>query len=77
MRLFHFVSIVSLFTILTMVSSVSAEEQYLEFLQGLRDKNYHDTALQYLDQIAADKTTPKEIQELIPFERAMTLMILR
>jgi hypothetical protein len=75
MRLFHFVSIVSLFTIMTMVSSVSAEEQYLEFLQGLRDKNYHDTALQYLDQIAADKATPKEIQELIPFERAMTLMM--
>ncbi|QDT93562.1 tetratricopeptide repeat protein [Gimesia algae] len=75
MRLFHFVSIVSLFTILTLVSSVSAEEQYLEFLQGLRDKNYHDTALQYLDKIAADKSTPKEIQELIPFERAMTLMM--
>ncbi|MCA9004557.1 MAG: hypothetical protein KDA70_04725 [Planctomycetaceae bacterium] len=75
MRLFHFVSIVSLFTILTTVSSVSAEEQYLEFLQGLRDKNYHDTALLYLDKIAADKSTPKEIQELIPFERAMTLLM--
>ncbi|MDF1746908.1 MAG: hypothetical protein P1V19_24670, partial [Gimesia sp.] len=75
MRLFHFVSIVSLFTILATVSSVSAEEQYLEFLQGLRDKNYHDTALQYLDTIATDKSTPKEIQELIPFERAMTLMM--
>ncbi|MDF1744970.1 MAG: hypothetical protein P1V19_14835 [Gimesia sp.] len=75
MRLFHLVSIVSLFTILTCVSSVSAEEQYLEFLQGLRDKNYHDTALQYLDQIAAAKETPKEIKELIPFERAMTLMV--
>ncbi|MAX39323.1 tetratricopeptide repeat protein [Gimesia sp.] len=75
MRLFHIVSIVSLFTILTTVSSVTAEEQYLEFLQGLRDKNYHDTALEYLDQIAADKTTPKKVQELIPFERAMTLLM--
>jgi len=75
MRLFHFVSIVSLFTILTFVSPTYAEEQYLEFLQGLRDKNYHDTALQYLNQIEADKETPKEIRELIPFERAITLMV--
>jgi len=75
MRLFHLVSMVSLFSILTCFSSASAEEQYLEFLQGLRDKNYHDTALQYLDQIAADKETPKEIIELLPFERAMTLMV--
>ncbi len=75
MRLFHLVSMVSLFTVLACVSSLSAEEQYLEFIQGLRDKNYHDTALQYLDQIAADKETPKEIRELIPFERAMTLMM--
>ncbi|MFK7777158.1 MAG: hypothetical protein QM501_03395, partial [Gimesia sp.] len=73
MRLFHLVSMVSLFAILT--CSASAEEQYLKFLQGLREKNYHDTALQYLDQISADKETPKEIKELIPFERAMTLMV--
>lgn len=75
MRLFHLVSIVSLTSILTFLSPAHAEEQYLEFLQGLRDKNYHDTALQYLDQIDVDKTTPKEIRELIPFERAMTLMM--
>lgn len=75
MRLFHFVSIVSLFTILTFASSLPAEEQYLEFVQGLRDKNYHDTALEYLDQIEAAKDTPKEVRELIPFERAMTLML--
>ncbi|QDT45066.1 hypothetical protein Pan241w_51830 [Gimesia alba] len=75
MRLFHFVSILSLFTILTFVTPSFAEEQYLEFIEGLRDKNYHDTALDYLNQIEADKETPKEIRELIPFERAMTLMM--
>jgi len=75
MRLFHFVSIVSLFTILTFLSPVSAEEQYLEFVQGLRDKNYHDVALDYLNQIETAKDTPKEVRELIPFERAMTLML--
>ncbi|QDV53177.1 DUF4366 domain-containing protein [Gimesia fumaroli] len=75
MRLFHFVSIVSLFTILTFVTPTYAEEQYLEFIQGLRDKNYHDIALEYLTQIESDKETPKEIRELIPFERAMTLMM--
>tara|TARA_R110002095_G_scaffold106044_1_gene92915 strand:+ start:521 stop:4144 length:3624 start_codon:yes stop_codon:yes gene_type:complete len=75
MRLFHFVSILSLVTILAAVSPASAEEQYLEFLQGLRDKNYHDIALDYLIQIEADKETPKEIRDLIPFERAMTLMV--
>lgn len=75
MRLFHFVSIVSLFAILTFTSSLPAEEQYLEFVHGLRDKNYHDTALEYLDQIELAKDTPQEVRELIPFERAMTLML--
>ncbi|MEQ9070474.1 MAG: hypothetical protein RLO18_27315, partial [Gimesia chilikensis] len=75
MRLFHFVSIVTLFTILTFASSLPAEEQYLEFVQGLREKNYHDVALDYLNQIEAAKDTPKEVRELIPFERAMTLML--
>tara|TARA_R110002095_G_scaffold1140_2_gene5381 strand:+ start:569 stop:4147 length:3579 start_codon:yes stop_codon:yes gene_type:complete len=60
---------------MTFVAPTYAEEQYLEFVQGLRDKNYHDTALDYLKQIEADKETPKEIRELIPFERAMTLMM--
>lgn len=75
MRLFHFVSIVTLFTVLTFASSLPAEEQYLEFVQGLREKNYHDVALDYLNQIEAAKDTPKEVRELIPFERAMTLML--
>lgn len=75
MRLFHFVSLVSLFAVLTCATPLIAEEQYLEFIQGLRDKNYHDTALDYLTQIEKDKETPKEIRELIPFERAMTLML--
>lgn len=76
MRLFHFFTVLSLSTIiLSSATFAYAEEQYLEFLQGLREKNYHDTALQYLDKIDADKTTPKEIRELIPFERAMTLMM--
>lgn len=75
MRLFHFVSIVSFFTILTFASPLPAEEPYLEFVQGLRDKNYYDIALDYLNQIESAKDTPKEVRELIPFERAMTLML--
>ncbi|WP_397569372.1 tol-pal system YbgF family protein [Schlesneria sp. T3-172] len=52
---------------------LTAEEPYLEFLQGLRNRNYFDYALLYLDQLAQRPSVPAEIQKLIPYEKAITL----
>ncbi len=50
-----------------------AEEPYLEFLQGLRERNYFDYALFYLDQLAQRPNLPAEMRQLIPYEKAVTL----
>ena len=50
------------------------EEQYLEFLNGLRDRQLFDSAEFYLDRLEKDSSVPKEIRELIPFERAVTAL---
>ena len=50
-----------------------AEEPYLEFLQGLRERNYFDYALIYLDQLALRPSLPAEMRQLIPYEKAVTL----
>ena len=52
---------------------LAAEEPYFEFLQGLRERNYFDFALLYLDQLAQRPSLPGEIRALIPYEKAVTL----
>lgn len=52
---------------------LTAEEPYLEFLQGLRERHYFDYALLYLDQLAQRPSVPAEIRQLIPYEKAITL----
>lgn len=50
-----------------------AEERYVEFLDGLRERQYYDLALQYLDQLKARPEVPAEMKELVPLEKALTL----
>lgn len=50
-----------------------AVEPYLEFVQGLRERQYYDYALLYLDQIAAKDNTPAEIKQVIPYQKAIIL----
>ena len=50
---------------------VFAVEPYLEFVQGLRDHGYFDYALLYLDQIVDKPSTPNEIKQVVPFEKAV------
>lgn len=57
------------------VSTVHAEEPYEAFIQGLRQRQYYDYTMLYLTQIAKDPATPKEIKELVPFEKATTLQM--
>lgn len=51
-----------------------AEEPYLEFVQGLRDQQYYDYAILYLDQIGARPNVPVEIKQVIPYQKAMILL---
>lgn len=54
--------------------AAQAEEPYLEFLQGLRMRGYNDYALMYLDTLADDANCPTEVKELVPYEKATTLL---
>ena len=53
--------------------SARAGEKYIEFLEGLRNRDYFDLAMLYLEQIEKQPDLPKEIRELLPYEKAMTL----
>ena len=55
-------------------SSARAEEPYLDFVQGLRDQQYYDYAILYLDQIEARSNVPVEIKQVIPYQKAMILL---
>lgn len=51
-----------------------AEEPYLEFVKALRDRDYHDYAIVYLEQIEQKSNLPKEVREVISFEKAITYL---
>ena len=53
---------------------VWAAEPYLEFVHGLRDRDYHDYALLYLEQLEKRSDVPADVKEVIPFEKAITLL---
>jgi len=61
---------------LALVPTISArgEEPYLEFVQGLRDQQYYDYAILYLDQIGARPNVPAEVKQVIPYQKAMILL---
>jgi len=56
------------------VPETRGEEPYAEFLEGLRQRGYHDTTLEYLDSLRGDPNCPTEMKELVPFEKAATLL---
>ena len=64
----------ALFAALLFGAAASAEEPYLDFLRGLRERHYFDTALYYLDQLATRTNVPDEIRQVIPYEKAVTLL---
>lgn len=51
-----------------------ADEPYRAFLEGLRDRGYHDTAIDYLDQMAASPLAPAELRASLLYEKAITLI---
>ena len=54
--------------------AVRGEEPVREFLDGLRDRGLADFALLELDRLAADPGTPADIKQVLPYERAVTLL---
>ena len=74
MRKLHSVVLALMLAVLAAPTGARAEEPYLEFLQGLRDLRYYEYALLYLDTIGDDPTTPAEVRDLIPYEKATTLL---
>lgn len=54
-------------------SLLRADEPTLEFLAGLRAREYYDTALEYLDYLEKKGDLSPEVKQAIPYERAVTL----
>lgn len=53
---------------------LSAEEPARAFLDGLRARGYHDAALDYLKGLETSRLAPDGFREIIPYERALTLI---
>ena len=64
----------SLGLVLSVTVPAAASEPYLEFVEGLRDREYLDYAMAYLEQIEKRADLPAEIKAVIPFEKAKTLL---
>ena len=52
----------------------NASEPVQPFIEGLRERGYYDIALVYLDKLAQRTDLPSELKELLPYERAQTLL---
>ena len=53
---------------------LAAEEPAAAFLSALREQQYNDAALVYLDRMEADARTPEAFRREIPLERGMTMI---
>lgn len=51
-----------------------AEEPVTGFLAALRENQYNEEALQYLDRVEADSRTPAAFRTEIPYQRGVTLI---
>ena len=54
---------------------IVAEEPALEFLDGLRARGYHDTALEYLKSLETSRLLPAGMRDVLGYETALTLVI--
>ena len=64
----------AIFTSLMAAGFAAAEEPFVPFLQGLRERQYYDFAIVYLDGLATRPDVPEEMRQLIPYEKAVTLI---
>lgn len=59
----------------TLISGAAArgEERYLDFIGGLRERQFFDTAIEYIDSISQRSDLQAEVREVLDLERGMTL----
>lgn len=60
--------------LLSLATTTPAAELHLEFVDGLRARNYHDYAILYLEKIESAADTPADVKAMVPFEKAITLI---
>ncbi|MSR60269.1 MAG: hypothetical protein EXS05_21955 [Planctomycetaceae bacterium] len=60
--------------VLSVLAPAMAVEPYLQFVHGLRDRDYHDYAIMYLEQLEQRSDVPADVKEVIPYEKAVTLL---
>ena len=60
---------------LTLIWSTAArgEERFIDFIGGLRERQFFDTAIEYIDSISQRSDLPAEVREVLDLERGMTL----
>jgi hypothetical protein len=54
--------------------TAQAEERFLDFVRGLRERDYFDLTLIYLDKLEQRADVPDEIKQVLDYERAVTLL---
>ena len=50
-----------------------AQEPIQAFIEGLRQKGYYDTAIEYLDGLSLRTDLPQEIRDVLDLQRGITL----
>ena len=70
----HRFALVFLSVLCLLTSRVSATEPYLQFVEALREREYFDTAMEYLEWAEARSDLPADVKAVIPFEKAATLI---
>jgi tetratricopeptide (TPR) repeat protein len=66
-----FLAVLSLST-----AMVTAAEPYLQFVEKLRQRQYFDIALDYLERAESRPDLPADVKAVLPFEKATTLIAL-
>lgn len=69
----RFVGVVSCLLLSVSAASVLGQEPFLQFAEGLRQRGYYDTALEYLDSLKTRTDLPAEVREVLDLERGVTL----
>ncbi len=59
---------------LCLCRQVGAEEPARAFLDGLRDRGYHDVAMEYLNQMQSSRLAPPELKATVLYEKSLLLV---
>ena len=51
----------------------TAQEPVIPFIEGLRERGYFDTALEYIDGLTLRNDLPADVREVLDLQRGLTL----